>query len=740
MLLLFLLSYTYALLFVAPYIGFQFGSRGDVIDIFVSLQDTAGLRLEDRIISIDDLTWEGYRTDSHAVFLQDAAPKDKVSIVLERNGQQERIVWIVPGFNEAEFYSRLVNTWPISYVFWLAGSATLILVRPRGKRRNLLVAMNYITAIWLMAGALSQRHIWEASFVMRASLWLTLPIYLHLHWNFPREFRPLPKASWPLLYAFAAWGAAMEWFQLLPRDPYYWPFLLALAGSVLILALHYFLRPEERSEVALLVLAAGFAFAPTFAIALQSAQDSLSSILPGLLFALLALPGAYFYVLYRRQLAGLELRANRIISLYLYLLLLLTLIFILLPALPGQFFSPEDSTGAIVLLVLLTSVVTALGFNRFQRLVERYVLRMPVPPEHLLAVFARKISTSITAKHLTGVLLDEVLPSLLVRQSLLAQADERGKVEVFFSRGLEASEMPMERELSELLKRDRNLTIVAQNNSKSSTRLDWIRLSLPLTVGEKNRGVWLFGQRDPDDYYSQAEIAVLTALADQTAIALTNIAQAKRLRAFYQRDIDRQEDERAGLARELHDAVLNRFAEIVVQVGEKANSEEFNKSYQSLADGLRATIHTLRPPMLNYGLHAALQELSGDLVQLSAKNVKIDFQIPKTNTRFDPRVEQHLFRIVQQAVENALRHAQAQQISISGQIEPDEIEIQVRDDGRGFKLNGHLDLVQLIEERHFGLAGMNERAALVGADLEIDTAPRKGCTIWLRWSRKELPE
>jgi len=57
----------------------------------------------------------------------------------------------------------------------------------------------------------------------------------------------------------------------------------------------------------------------------------------------------------------------------------------------------------------------------------------------------------------------------------------------------------------------------------------WVRLMLPLKVGEDVLGFWLFGRRDPDDFYSQEELPILKSLADQAAIALSNILQTERL-------------------------------------------------------------------------------------------------------------------------------------------------------------------------------------------------------------------
>jgi signal transduction histidine kinase len=258
-------------------------------------------------------------------------------------------------------------------------------------------------------------------------------------------------------------------------------------------------------------------------------------------------------------------------------------------------------------------------------------------------------------------------------------------------------------------------------------------MALPLCAGDRAVGLWLLGKRDPDDYYSQAEVATLSALADQMAIALTNIAQAKRLRVLYQLDIDQQETERTRLALELHDDALHRFAELKNIVAEQGHSPAFERSYQELADHLRSIVHGLHPPMLDYGLYSALQALTEDLVQ-RAGSVRVSLEVEPSPVRYERQLEQHVFRIVQQACKNTLRHASAAQLSITGQLAKERLKLLVSDDGQGFALDMGSDLVKLLEGRHFGLAGMSERAALIGARLDIHSQPGRGTAIAIEWN------
>jgi two-component system sensor histidine kinase DegS len=92
---------------------------------------------------------------------------------------------------------------------------------------------------------------------------------------------------------------------------------------------------------------------------------------------------------------------------------------------------------------------------------------------------------------------------------------------------------------------------------------------------------------------------------------------------------------------------------------------------------------------------------------------------------------------VQQACENAVRHAQAQMICVSGWLEPDRVEILIEDDGVGMPGQDTLDFNTLLAKKHFGLAGMFERADLIGAVIQIESAEGAGTKIKIIWSAQE---
>ncbi|MFM8369106.1 MAG: hypothetical protein ACKOBD_10180, partial [Chloroflexota bacterium] len=100
---------------------------------------------------------------------------------------RSRVQWELPGTNSGEVWEQLASEWPIAYFFWLAGTLTLLFLRPKDDRWLLLSAFNFVTAIWLgVGGGASGYHLFYSALLLRSTIWLSVPVYLHLHWVFPR--------------------------------------------------------------------------------------------------------------------------------------------------------------------------------------------------------------------------------------------------------------------------------------------------------------------------------------------------------------------------------------------------------------------------------------------------------------------------------------------------------------------------------------------------------------------------
>ena len=104
---------------------------------------------------------------------------------------------------------------------------------------------------------------------------------------------------------------------------------------------------------------------------------------------------------------------------------------------------------------------------------------------------------------------------------------------------------------------------------------------------------------------------------------------------------------------------------------------------------------------------------------------------------YPDKVENHLYRIVQEAFGNALKYAHAKTIRLVAKLSRQRIELTVEDDGVGFEAEPRPSLDDTHASKHYGLTGMHERANLIGAKVDIDAKPGRGTRIQVTWESKE---
>src|SRR5690606_19325840 len=106
----------------------------------------------DELLQIGPVRLSDFRTNPRLTLFEGVEPGDPVSITLLRNGEQQTISWIFPGASTSQVLERLNGTWWIPFVLWLLGAATYLFIRPRNTQWRLLVAFNFLTALWIAAG------------------------------------------------------------------------------------------------------------------------------------------------------------------------------------------------------------------------------------------------------------------------------------------------------------------------------------------------------------------------------------------------------------------------------------------------------------------------------------------------------------------------------------------------------------------------------------------------------------
>jgi len=200
-----------------------------------------------------------------------------------------------------------------------------------------------------------------------------------------------------------------------------------------------------------------------------------------------------------------------------------------------------------------------------------------------------------------------------------------------------------------------------------------------------------------------------------------------------------QENERARIARDLHDNVAQCLS-VAKIAGETllddvpspppaaaARQAEFSALLARAIGSVREISYDLRPPDLEYlGLSQALERLCEDFARITGLAVAFE-DAGLDGLTVDPNVAINLYRVVQEALANVRRHAEARQVSVRLVESYPKLIVRIKDDGRGFDATDRM--AHLGRERHMGLASMRERVELLGGRLRVVSQPGQGCLV-----------
>jgi len=379
---------------------------------------------------------------------------------------------------------------------------------------------------------------------------------------------------------------------------------------------------------------------------------------------------------------------------------------------------------------------------------------------HDLADSLRKAALSISSSLNSGTVLDtlldsihEVVPFTSAHIELLEDEDHlfvrlaRGE-EVFpeekrlAGRHLDIHELPI---FAPILKEKKVMQCADTRDYKGSIYFpgkqyigSWV--SIPLLAGDQIIGLVILEHRDAN-FFTPELTDWATTLTNQAAIAIQNAWLFEQVRdgrehlqALSRRLVEVQESERLYIARELHDEAGQALASLMVGLklleregGDHQAVVERSQELKQIVDLVLENLHRLamdlRPASLDHlGLVAALRqyvETISDQHQLA-----IQFEVVGTIERLAPEMETAIYRIVQEALTNIVRHAQATRAGVLLERRKDSILAIVEDNGVGFDLKA-------VSGDHLGVVGLQERADMLGGTIHIESSAGKGSTIIL---------
>lgn len=726
------LGYYLLFLFSVPDFNFEYHPTSGVITRVEPRFAEVGLQPGDKILAMDNLPLANLAKPGAAT-IGGLVRDQHIALHIQRGQQEIDIYWPVTNPDAYTYLLRTLQMLP-AFIFLSSALFVFLLVRPHNESRLLLLAVFSVGAIWLAARMVSDVNLRWSDGIFRAAIWLMVPPSLHFTWIYPRTLSPIPKPVMRAFYTLFSLLALLDLFHLLAPTTYYWCTVILGVGLPVLILMHLILHKYERRDlrVVLISLCLVFSLAATFTFFGRLFQ---SQILSALSFTtLIFVPLAYIFTIIRQIINGVEMRANQALVLVSFTALIMVIAFFSSMLFDWLVTSPSVATPLQVILTVLYVILAVTFYPAYHTWAQRRLLGIRIPPKELMDHFTSRITTSLETSRLVQVLCEELSPSLLIRQMIFLRLDEHGKPLPLATCGTEfvlpltANDIPV---LLDMAGRYR------PHSSADTPRQPFsqVRLVLKLMVEGQPVGLTLFGRRDPDDFYSSGEIVFLQTMMDQAALALVNIAQAERLHYLYQANIQSTDNERQRLARELHDEVLGPLGAMMINASWKPDPDSFNLAYHAAANRIRAIIEGLRPSVLDHSLGLAIEELTGQMADYAQhNNAQLLNQVTEQDGRYLPDVEMQVYRILQEACNNAVVHGKARQIVISGQLKPNHIDLTIADNGIGFQENGSIDLTTLLRQRHFGLAGIYERAALIGAVVKIVSKPNHGTRISLRWS------
>ncbi len=237
----------------------------------------------------------------------------------------------------------------------------------------------------------------------------------------------------------------------------------------------------------------------------------------------------------------------------------------------------------------------------------------------------------------------------------------------------------------------------------------------------------------------------ILGLEQEAARRYTEIAKAREdLQALSARLVQAQEDERRSIARELHDEIGQSLTGVLVEMANLSNllrsgdaegagvkAEEAKKLMENSIAVVRNMALLLRPSMLDdLGLVPALQWQAREVAKRSGMSVRVFADGVSEDLPDEHKTA--VYRIAQEALNNAVKHSQSRRIKIAVRQRADQLSLSVEDDGKGFDARS---------ERGMGLMGIEERVKQLGGAIEVDSDARRGTALRVVFPlRRAAPE
>jgi signal transduction histidine kinase len=695
----------------APYLGAVWDARGQVLGIEDNTPaDMAGLREGDTILTLNGRTPP--RWDRHIGRTLRAGNEIPATVL---RADQTLTLAFTSDLFPADYWFILPMFQAVALAFWLTSLIVLLSTSETSPAR-MFYLMGQIWAADLAVGLFMTTGLpgaWEIWGILSG---LLTPVMVHFHSIFPEQ-RWLVRRRWALILCYGTGLlVALHWIPTpLAYPP--WGFLwtltslwvgLGFIAAIVLVATAYISTRSAyaRRRVRLIVIGTALGFTPFALLTAIWGQVSMRFTFPFMLI----IPITYGIALWRHNLMGFDRVIRRGVVYILVSGLLFGAYFAALALLNTVL--PTDTVWRAI-LGAASALIAAATLRPLQDWVQRWVDRLFYGGWYdyrtLVEDVGQTLSHTLDQETLAHVLVQQVPQAMHLPGAWL------------------------------LLERNGEMATIAKHGDAttvSPSHTDRVEMSsshaqVPLVVEGQTVGLWLLTGRPVEDWGPEDK-SILTALGQQAGLAAQNVRLIAELRAkmaevegMHQGLLAAREEERADLARELHDSTIQdmiglRYRLEALQDGESEPVEALHTRIGQMIGELRRMCSDLRPPMLDQlGLAAALQALAREVTD---RGLPVETHLDDLSLADDAAIG--LYRICQEALSNALRHAEASRATVTLSRVDEKTTLTVTDDGCGFTPSEVKD-----KTGSFGLLGMTERAEGFGGHLEIKSAPGEGTQI-----------
>jgi len=770
-----------------PYVGISLSKSYEVLDVDEGSPAQSLIYPGDIIIALN-----GTPISELTSPLDDLHPGDIANYTIIRNGQQLEVAIPLEPMPLGKLLAELEPVL-VGFVFWISSALIWILSSGPGAKRVFFL-LGQIASLMFASGTISTfNNNTPANYLFAASLILLAPTVLHFYLVFPltkKTFinRYIRYIAYTLAFIISFSYFLRSWLETTPK----W---ISLAGSqeaiytyisiTLLIALISLFTPREKTSISLgrkrrlLVTGMLLSVSP---VLLLSVLPLIMSERPLVNFHwtfpfLVLLPTIYAYAVNQENLEKFDrilkqglsfiIQGAFFISIYFLTVLLLKAI-----SLPAQ----RAPLLAGIIMTFLAFMVTPFLIKKIDATLERFFYGHWYDYRSIVQQSSHQLSGTINLDEMVKHLCQNIRNMRFKEAAFLWAGDEELSIYCHYG-------YPDEIAKSFKLKKNSHIAnrLMELGRPCSNGDIIWdkdvddlspeervffsdqrVHIWMPLISGcNELLGVILLGKRQADEALDQTDWAILDTLAEQTSLAAENIKLVEQLRNQLEvmrqmqqelretkwRLAENREKERMEMARILHDGPIQDIYGVAYQLAiwrkqhGRENDEELHSIETSLMDienELRSFSTELRPPALEtFGLERGIRSHIKKL-QEQNPNIEVIPDLIPTKKLISPEKKLALFRIYQESVRNAIRHAQATRIWVKLGTDGNELCLEIKDNGHGFEVPEKW--MDFARKGHLGLLGISERAEAIGGQLEVISSPNSGTTIRVKVQLENMKE